>query len=60
MIRDLNRRYEVWKVWTSKDRMLVATFSTRNEAERMEKLLLTSEYRDWVTEILTVTPEAKP
>jgi LAS superfamily LD-carboxypeptidase LdcB len=51
-----NCSYQVWKVWNSKETVLVAEYLTRNEAERLKKMLLSAEYREWVVEVISVYP----
>jgi hypothetical protein len=46
-------KYHIYKVFTSKHRIYVASFGTRNEAERCKESIDKSETRQWTTEIIT-------
>ena len=46
-------RYHVYKSFDTKTKILVASYGTRNEARRLEKVLLNTEFRDWQPEIWT-------
>jgi hypothetical protein len=50
--------YHVYKVFDSKNKIHICEFETRNEARRLEQILLNSKHADWWPEIFTEMQES--